>query len=184
MLAKRIALAMVIIILLAVFIIWGIDFIQAVYKDSSNPERDSLVKEINKVNRLIDETPEPEVGLDLRLAQLEKELREEEQIIPDAMDSTTIVDAILKLAEPCDVTVTPMRTRDWSPESTHYMVYTVNIVVEGSYQEVENFVERLENELYNNLTIVSMEILGGVQTDSEDAEPDTANLQVEIYTRN
>jgi len=184
MLKNRIVIAAAIIALLATFILWGVDFIEDIYRNSANQQRDSIVQEIDAVNMSIEQIPEPEEGLDIKLAEIEEELNKEKQIIPDSMDGATIVDTILKLAESCNVTVTPMSTHNWSSESTHYLVYTVNIIVEGNYRNVEDFIDRLENDVYDNLAILSLGISGDQSTEDEEPEPINANLRIGVYTRN
>jgi hypothetical protein len=100
------------------------------------------------------------------------------------MDGTSIIDTILKLAESCNVTVTPMNTNNWTLEGTHYMVYTINIIIDGDYYHIEDFIDRLENSLYDNLAILDLAISGSQSSDIEDPEPVTANLRLGIYTRN
>lgn len=184
MLKNRIVITAVIIALLASFFLWGVEFIEDIYKNSANPQRDTLTMEIDAVNLSITQIPESEEGLDIKLAELEEELTQEKQIIPDSMDGTSIVDTILKLAESCDVTVTPMNTNNWSSEGTHYMLYTINIILEGKYHNVEDFIDRLENSLYDNLAILDLAISGGQSSDIEDPEPIIANVRLGVYTRN
>ena len=74
--------------------------------------------------------------------------------------------------------VTPLQTNDWAPRGANYMVYNITILVEGDYAKIVPFISRLENELFGNLTIVSIEI---TQNKSEDALPDSARLNLAVY---
>lgn len=182
MLAKRITIATITVLFLIAFMFWGTGYIQAYVMDSANPEKVILTKEIDTVNQSIAKMPERDEQLMLRLAQLEKELEEEEgKAIPESMDSALVINSILELAKSCSVTVTPLQTLDWSMKDEHYLVYTLQIQVEGNYEQIATFIGRLENELFENLIIVSLDISGGLKTDTK---PDSANLQLAIYTEN
>jgi Tfp pilus assembly protein PilO len=181
MLAKRIIIATITLLFLIAFVRWGTDYVQAYVMDSANPEKAALTKGIYTANQSIAKIPKRDAQLTLRLAQLEKELAEEGKAIPESMDSTLVINSILELAKSCNVTVTPLQTRDWSMKGDHYLVYTLQIQVEGNYERIATFIGRLENELFENLIIVSLEISGGLKTDTK---PDSANLQLAIYTRN
>ena len=181
MLAKRITIATITILFLIAFMRWGTDYIQARIIDSANPEKVTLTKEIDTVNQSIAKIPKRDEQLPLRLAQLEKELEEEGKAIPGSMDSTLVINSILELANSCNVTVTPLQTIDWSMKGDHYLVYTLQIQVEGNYEQTATFIGRLENELFENLIIVGLDISGGLKTDTK---PDSTNLQLAIYTGN
>lgn len=180
MLVKRIIIASVTVLILIVFMLWGTDYIQAYVLDSVSPEKVTLLKEIDTVNDSIAGIPEPDEQLQLRLSQLETELEEEGKAIPESMDSTLVINSILELAESCNVTATPIRTQDWSMKGDNYLVYKLQIEVEGNYTQTAIFINRLENELFDNLIIVGLDISGGLKTDTE---PDLANMQLAVYTR-
>jgi Tfp pilus assembly protein PilO len=179
MLAKRITIATLTLLVLIAFVRWGTDYIRANVLDSANPQKAALLREIGTVNKSIARIPEPDEQQALRLAQLEKELGEAGKAIPESMDSTLVINSILELAMSCNVTVTPLQTRDWSMQGDHYKVYTLQIQVEGNYEQTATFIGRLENELFENLIIVSLDISGGLKTDTK---PDSANLELAIYT--
>jgi Tfp pilus assembly protein PilO len=181
MLAKRITIATITILLLIAFMRWGTDYIQAYVIDSANPEKVTLVKEIDTANKSIAKIPKRDEQLMPKLVQLEKELEEEGKAIPKSMDSTLVINSILELARSCNVTATPLQTADWSKEGEHYQVYTLQIRVEGTYEQIATFIGRLENELFENLIIISLEISGGLKTDTA---LDSANLQLAVYTAN
>jgi hypothetical protein len=181
MLARRITIALVTILVLTAFMLWGTDYIHAFVMRSANPEKERLAEEIDIVSQSIAKKPVQDEQAILKLAQLEKELAEEEAIFPESMDSALVIDSVIELAKSCGVTVVPMQTRDWSQKSANYMVYTVSILVEGDYEKIVTFISHLENELFENLTIVSIGISRGQKTD---ARPDSANLQLAVYSRN
>jgi len=181
MLVKRITIATITILVLFAFLRWGTDYIQARVLNSANQEKAVLIKEINTANKSIARIPKQDGQLTLRLTQLEKVLAEESRAIPASMDSTLVINSILELAKSCSVTVTPLQTNDWSKKGEHYQVYTLQIQVEGSYELIAAFIDRLENELFENLIITSLDISGGLKTGTK---PDTANLQLAIYTGN
>jgi Tfp pilus assembly protein PilO len=181
MLTKKIIIATVTILVLIAFAVWGTNFVQARVMDSSKPEKTELTKEIDAVNQTIAGIPAPDDQLMPKLTQLEMVLEQEGKAIPASMDSTMVINSILELAVSCAVKATPLQTSDWTVTNEYYQVYTLQIKAEGSYENIANFIDRLENDLFDNLIIVSLEISGGLITDTE---PDTASLQVAVYTRN
>jgi len=181
MLAKRIIIATITVLLLVAFARWGTDFVQARVTDSSKPKKAELTTQIETVNKSIANIPDRDDQLVGKLARLEMELQEEGKAIPEPMDSTVVINSILKLAQSCNVTATPLQTNDWTIIDNNYLVYTLQIKAEGSYEKIATFISRLEKELFENLIIVSLEISGGLKTN---IEPDSANLQIAIYTRN
>ena len=181
MLAKRIIIATITVLVLIAFVRWGIDYIQARVADSANSPKVTLIKEIAAVNASIAKVPKPDKQLPVKLAQLEKELAAEGKAIPVSMDSTLVINSVLELGQTCNVTVTPLHTSDWDKKDEHHLVYTLNIHVEGSYEQIATFIGRLENGLFDNLIIVTFEIRGGLKTD---IKPDTADLRLAMYTGN
>ena len=181
MLAKRIIIATITVLVLIAFVRWGIDYIQARVADSANSQKVTLIQEINAINVSIAKIPKPDKQLTLKLAQLEKELAAEGNAIPVSMDSTLVINSILELGQTCNVTVTPLQTSDWEIKDEHHLVYTLQIHVEGSYEQIATFIGRLENGLFDNLIIITFEIRGGLKTDTK---PDTAELRLAMYTGN
>jgi len=181
MLAKRIIIATITVLVLIAFTRWGTDFVQARVMDSANPKKAELTKEIDATNKSIAEIPERDGQLLNKLAQLEMELQEVGQAIPESIDSTLVIDSILALAYSCNVTATPIQTTDWSITAEQYLVYRLQIDVEGSYEQITTFISRLENELFETLIIDGLGVSGGLITDTE---PNSASLQLAIYSRN
>lgn len=181
MLTKRIIIATITILLLITFVRWGPGFIQARVRDSANQQKTELTKKIDAVSANISKIPARNEQLPLKLAQLEKELADQGKTIPDSMDSELVVNSILELAISCNVTAVPLQTSDWTPTGENYSVYTLQISAKGDFEKIATFVSRVETELFDNLKIVSLEISGGLVVGTD---PDTANLQVAVYTRN
>jgi hypothetical protein len=180
MLVKRIFIATITILFLIAFVTFGSSYIQSWVVKSANTDKMALTLEIDKVNKSIAKVPAPDTQLPLKLAQLEREVKQESNSIPQKMDSTLVINAVLELAQSCNVTVTPIQTVDWSMNDENFRVYTINLQVEGSYEEIVGFTGRLENELFANLIIVNLDISGGLEPDS-DTGPDIASLTVSVY---
>jgi hypothetical protein len=183
MLAKKIIIATITVILLIAFARWGTDFVQARVVDSANSKKTEITKQIDAVKKVMAAIPAPDTQLMRKLAQLEMEQKEEGNAIPATMDSALVINSILELANSCNVTAVPLETTDWIATGEHYMVYTLQISVKGEYEKITNFIDRLENELFDTLIINNLEFSGGLKPDP-DGEPDTASLHVAIYTRN
>jgi hypothetical protein len=180
MLAKRIIIATITVLVLLAFVRWGSDFVQARVVDSAKPEKAELTKEIDAANKAIAAIPAPDGQLGDKLAKLGMELQEATAAIPESIDSTLVINSILDLAYSCNVTAIPLQTTDWSISDENYLVYTLQLNVEGSYEKITLFISRLENELSDTLIIDNLGISGGLVPGEE---PDSATLQLAVYTR-
>jgi Tfp pilus assembly protein PilO len=181
MLAKKIIIATVTVLFLIAFARWGTEFVQGRVIDSAKSEKTELTKRINVANKAIAAIPQPDEQLMTKLAQLEMALKNENIAIPSSMDSTLVINSILELATSSNVTAVPLETTDWASSGEHYKVYTLQVKVMGDYEQIATFIDRLENGLFETLIITSLEISGGLKTD---IDPDTATVQVAVYTRN
>jgi hypothetical protein len=181
MLAKKIIIATVTVLLLIAFARWGTEFVQGRVTDSAKSQKTELTKQIDVVNKAIAAIPQPDEQLMTKLAQLEIALKNEDIAIPASLDSTLAINAILELAASCNVTAVPLETTDWASSGEHYNVYTLQVKVKGDYEPIATFIDRLENGLFETLIITRLEISGGLKPD---IEPDTATVDVAIYTRN
>jgi hypothetical protein len=180
MLTKRIIIATITVLVLVAFVRWGTDFVQARVVDSANPEKAELTKEIDAASKSIAEIPAPDGQLADELARLEAEQQAAGQAIPQSIDSTLVIDSILALAVSCNVTAIPLQTSDWSITEEDYLVYKVQIDAKGSFENLTTFIGHLENDLSETLIIDSVGVSGGLVTDTE---PDSASLQLAIYSR-
>jgi hypothetical protein len=181
MLTKRIIIATITVLVLVAFVRWGSDFVQARVVDSAKAEKTELTTKINTAKESIAGIPEPNGQLASELSRLEAELQAAGLAIPESIDSTQVIDSILALATSCNVTAVPLQTSDWAIIEEHYLVYKLQIDVKGSFENITTFISHLENDLCETLIIDGLGVSGGLVP--EDDEPNSASLQVSIYSR-
>jgi Tfp pilus assembly protein PilO len=110
---------------------------------------------------------------------------------PAQLNSTQIVNAILKLALDTGVKAVPMSTQPWAMESvneTSYPVFRLQLNIKGTYTQLADFLYRLENgepgtlafgnlmiERTGKVPLQGNETIDNIQVD--------ANLDIAIYAR-
>jgi hypothetical protein len=118
-------------------------------------------------------------------------LTKEKNAFPSWLNSTLLVNAILKLAEASEVKAIPVITQPWAIESAggiNYPVFRLNIAVNGSYIQIADFINRLESEEPETLVIGDLKVVwatGQIPGDNEAGADDLpeASIDIAIYSR-
>ena len=150
----------------------------------------ALTSQIADVTQELAQTPRPPQDLEQRLAAAEASLSAEQKAFPDKLNSTEIINTILKLADECRVKAIPMTTREWSLEKAGegYPVFRLSMGVKGTLSQLVNFVSELENGEFETLIIENLSV-NRVTGQTEDEivrdgpTPVTASLDIAIYTQ-
>jgi Tfp pilus assembly protein PilO len=145
---------------------------------------EALAAQINEATQTLAQTPEPPQDLEQRLAAAEASLVAAQVDFPQDLNSTQVINAILKLADECQVRVIPLATRPWSPESIGegYHVFRINMVIRGSFSQLISFVSQLENGEFGTIVVEHLSVKRGAGPDVETI-PVTAYLDLAIYTQ-
>jgi hypothetical protein len=107
------------------------------------------------------------------------------------MNSTEVINTILKLADACKVKAIPLTTQAWSIESAGeygYYVFRLDIAVEGSFSQLVSFLSNLENGELKTLIVKDLSVTrvmeqSGEEAISKETTPVTASLSLAIYTQ-
>ena len=108
---------------------------------------EALAAQITKATQTLAQTPKPPQDLEQRLAAAEASLAAAQSAFPTDLNSTRIINTILKLADACQVRAIPLVTKPWSKENIGkgYYAFRLSVSVRGSFSQLTSFVSRLEN---------------------------------------
>ena len=126
--------------------------------------------------------------LELQLAQMGESLWAEMESFPLKMNSTVLIDDILKLADENGLQATPLITEPWSIGTVgehDYNIFRFNLAVRGTFSEVVALVSKLEDGRFKTLVLEGVTVtvpedsLGG---SAEGSMPVEASLSLAVYT--
>jgi hypothetical protein len=133
----------------------------------------------------------PPADLAQRQAAASANLDMEKSVFPAQLNSTQIINVILKLAEATGVKAIPMITQPWTTVSVHqtdYPVFRLNIAANGTYAQLADFINQLENGEPGTLVIEDLKVVRTIgvssnETEAGDTLPVDAALSIAIYGR-
>jgi len=168
-----------IIALLAVYYFLGMDYRE------QRQGHEVLAAQIAEATRTLAQTPRPPQDLEQRLAAARASLAAEQSAFPSQLNSTQVINAILKLADDCQVKAIPIATQPWSVENIGggYHVFRFNISIRGSFSQLTGFVSELENGEFETLAIEKLSVIRVAGQTEGEIIPITARLDLAIYTQ-
>ena len=154
-------------------------------------EHETLTSQITDVRQTLTQIPEPSHDLEQRLEAARASLAAEKNTFPSKMNSTQIINTILKLAGDCEVKAIPLVTQLWSMENVgehDYYVFRLNVAVEGHFSQLSSFISKLENGEFKTLIVENLNVTRVTEqsegeTVTEGAIPVTASVELAIYTQ-
>jgi len=181
----KLPIVILIIMLSVVYYLFGNDYL------SQRQEQKVLASQIAEVTQTLSQIPESPQGLEQRLEVAQASLAAEQSTLPSEVDTTQVIDTILRLADDCGVKAIPLATEPWIEEKVGehgYHVFRLNVAVDGGFSQLVDFVKRLENGEFNTLIVekVSVSRLSPQSEDESVAEgiiSITASLDLAIYTQ-
>ena len=148
-------------------------------------EHQALAAQLAEINQIITEMPQAAPGLEGQLAEAEERLAAEAATFPTEMDSTEVVNIILRWAERQDVTAVPLATEPWATVEIgehRYQVLRIDITAAGTFSQVRSFIGELESEGFQTLNIDYI-LITKTGDDPEEDNQVTAELELAIYTQ-
>jgi Tfp pilus assembly protein PilO len=172
-------LIVAVIALLAVYCFLGMDYFR------QRQGHETLATQINEATWTLAQTPQPPQDLEQRLAMAEASLVAAQGAFPRDLNSTRVINDILKLADDCQVWAIPLVTKPWSMENIGegYHVLRLNLAIRGSFSQLTSFVSHLENGDFKSLIVENLSVSRAVEPAGEETLPVTANLDLAIYTQ-
>jgi hypothetical protein len=181
---KKLLIALVIVILLVVYYLLSMDYLK------QRQQQAALASQISDVTLLLAQMPEPPWDLEQRLASAQDNLTAEQKAFPGEVNSTRVINAILELADECQVKAMPLITEPRSAAKIgehDYYIFRLNVAVEGSYSNLASFTGRLESEEFETLIVAHLSVTRMAGTSGEGLVPEgnipvSASLDLSVYT--
>jgi hypothetical protein len=172
---RKLLVVLLVLGLLAVYYILGTG-----YRDK-RLENAALASQIAAATQQLALIPPPPADLDQRLATANSSLEKEKNSFPARMSTTRVVNDILRLAEAAGVKAVPLITQPWVTENinqANYSVFRLNLTAGGTYAQLGDFLDRLENGEPGTLVITNLKV-ERVNGASGDENPGGATAGVE-----
>ncbi len=171
--------------LLAVYYFLGTD-----YRDKRRQQA-ALDSQMAGAAQQLAQIPPAPTDLEQRLAAANITLERAKNAFPAPLDSTRIVNAVLKLADETGIKAVPLITQPWSIENFNevdYPVFRLNIAASGTFAELTDFINRLENGETETMVIVDLKVDRITGTPAGEGEtgagiPVDASLDIAVYAR-
>ena len=185
-LKSKLLIVILAIILLVVYYLFGMDYMK------HQQEHEVLTSDIIEVSQTLREIPQPPQDLEQRLAAAQASLAAEQNAVPSEINSTIVIDTILKLAGECEVKAIPLVTEPWSIENVGergYYVFRLNIAVEGTFSQLVDFISKLENEDLKTLIVENLSVTRATRQLEGENNPEVtinivvASLNLAVYTQ-
>jgi hypothetical protein len=105
---------------------------------------------------------------------------------PGQINTTGIVDIVLRLADEAAIKAIPLITQAWTTEDIdgqEYGVFRLSVTASGDYARLADFIDRLETETPATLVIESIALERPTDISEEQATSFEARLEIIVYAR-
>ena len=176
---KKLLVFLLILALLAGYYILGTGYLK------QRQEQASLASETDAARQALAQVPARPADLDQRLQQALAAEKATRESLPQRLNTTQVLDAILRLAEDHGVKAVPLVTQPWTNEAVagqYYSVFRLELTVTGDFDRVETFLAALETGVPGTLVI---EYLRVARPDAlpEAGAPVETTLSVVVFAR-
>lgn len=182
---RRLLIIVLVVALLVGYYILGTDYLK------QGREHEALVSQISEATQVLTQIPPPPADLEQRLAAARTALESANNTLPNQLNSTRIINAILRLADEVGVRAIPLTTQPWTTETVSgedYSVFRLHIVVTGPFTQLSSFISRLENGELETLVMEYLTVdsfTGPFRGEGvyADTLPVDAGLEIAVYAR-
>jgi Tfp pilus assembly protein PilO len=182
---RKLLITLLIIVLLVVYYLLGTDYLRQL------EQHESLPQQIAEVNRNRAQIPARPADLEEQMAAVQAELDTVGNTLPEKLNSTRIINTILRLAEDIGVKAIPLVTQPWTNKGSDnytYSVFRLNVAVTGTFTELVTFLSRLENGELQTLVMENLSVSRADEQSGEEATPGNttginASLDIAIYSQ-
>lgn len=182
---RKLLITLLIIALIVVYYLLGTDYLKQL------KQHESLPLQIAEVNRNRVQIPARPADLEQRLATARAELDTVGNTLPEKLNSTRIVNTILRLADDIGVKAIPLVTQPWTTKGSDnytYSVFRLNVAVTGTFTQLVTFLSRLENGELQTLVMENLSVRRADGQSGEEATPGNtihinASLDIAIYSQ-
>ena len=173
------------VVLLVAYYLLGTDYLK------QRQEREVLASQITEAAQMLAQVPAPPADLEERLAATQASLEGVRNSFPEELNSTRVINTILKLADEVGVKAIPLITQPWAIESVNdydYSVFRLNVAVTGTYTQLGSFLSQLENGELQTLTVESLRVIrltesSGVESIPRDNIQVNASLDIAVHSQ-
>jgi hypothetical protein len=182
---RGLLLAALIIVLLAVYYIVGTDYLKL-----RSQNRDLSLQVVDTAG-LLAQTQSLSGDFEGRMAEAQANLDAAKEAFPKNLNTTRIVNTILKIAGETGVKAVPLATQDWTGEVVNgvsYLVFKLHITAKADLEHLSAFQERLETGEIPTLVIEHLEVMrlndvAWGEGDADQSPEITAGMDIAVYSR-
>ena len=168
-------------VLLVVYYLMATDYLK------QRREHKTLSSQMAETTQLLAQIPPSPTDLEQRLSEAQSGLEATQNSLPDRLNTTHIIDSILKLADNVGVKAIPLVTQPWTVESIsdhNYSVFRLSVTANGTFTKLVSFIHQLETGEPQTLVIESLLADRVSDTIGEEDEISVeAKLEIAIYAR-
>ncbi len=139
---RKLLIIILVVALLAVYYILGTDYLK------QRREHEALASQVTEATRTLAQIPPRPADLEQRLIAARTGLETVNNTLPDKLNSTRIINTILRLADEVGVKAIPLATQPWTTERVNgedYSVFRLHVAVTGPFTRLSSFLSQLEN---------------------------------------
>lgn len=167
--------------LLVVYYLMATDYLK------QRREHKTLASQITETTQMLAQIPLPPADLEQRLSEAQSSFEATQNSFPDRLNTTRIINAILRLADDVGVKAIPLITQPWTVESIsdqNYSVFRLSVTANGTFTKLASFINQLETGEPQTLVIESLLVDRVTDTPGEEGEiPVEAKLAIAVYAR-
>ena len=155
---RKLLVAVLIIALLAVYYMVGTDYLK------QRRDNTSLASRITESTQALALIPPPPADLEAQVADARTALDGAKNVFPEQLNSTRIIDYLLKLADEAGVKAIPLLTQPWAVQSVggkDYSILRLQVAVSGIYNNMFYFLSGLESGDFETL-VMERVIVNGI----------------------
>jgi hypothetical protein len=150
-------------------------------------ENETLAFRIEGMTQALAQLPTPPADPEERLRVAQSDFEATRNSFPDRLNTTSVVNTILRLAEDTGVKAIPLVTQPWQTESFSghdYSVFRLDISVTGTFTKTVDFINGLENGELSTLLVESVSVeRADEETAEEGALPVETSVTVAVFAR-
>jgi hypothetical protein len=181
---RKLLIVILVVVLPVVYFLVGTDY------QKQRRQHKSLASQITETTQILAQVPPPPADLEPRLAAARVDLDAIKNSFPSYTNSTSIINAILRLAEEVRVKAIPLVTQPWTAESVKgqsYSIFRLNLAVTATFVQLTEFLSRLEKGKPETLVIEYLSVdraseLSGGGSDGGDRTQVNVSLGIAIYS--
>jgi len=179
---RGVLITILILALLAVYYIFGMDYLK------QRNEGKNLEVQISEGAATLALIPQPPADLEQQLADAEDTLWAVKDTLKIDTNITRIINGILRLGDETGIKVIPLSTQPWVIErvsNQDYSVFRIDIAITGNFTQMADFLKRLENGQPDTLILEHFKVekvTGSFLSEKPGEGPISADIRLAVYT--